>query len=61
MSLRAAASVCIVAATIADLEGSVSVRRLHLAEALIYRRVVPGSTSDGVFSAPCQAQGSKSP
>ncbi len=61
VSLRAAAGVCIVAATITDLERSVSVRRLHLAEAPIYRRVVPGPTSDGVFAAPRQAQGSKSP
>jgi magnesium chelatase family protein len=32
------------ARTIADLEGSAGVRRVHLAEALIYRRVTPGST-----------------
>jgi len=31
VSLRAAAGVCIVAATITDLEGSVMVRRLHVA------------------------------
>jgi magnesium chelatase family protein len=31
------------ARTIADLEGSGSVRRIHIAEALIYRRVSPGS------------------
>jgi magnesium chelatase family protein len=31
------------ARTIADLEGSGSVRRIHVAEALIYRRVAPGS------------------
>ena len=31
------------ARTIADLEGSASVRRVHIAEALIYRRVAPGS------------------
>ncbi|MDP3175097.1 MAG: ATP-binding protein, partial [Phenylobacterium sp.] len=30
------------ARTIADLEGEPSVRRLHIAEALIYRRVSPG-------------------
>jgi magnesium chelatase family protein len=30
------------ARTIADLEGSSSVRRVHIAEALIYRRVAPG-------------------
>lgn len=35
------------ARTIADLEGSVPVRRVHVAEALIYRRVAPG-TSVGV-------------
>jgi magnesium chelatase family protein len=32
------------ARTIADLEGSGSVRRVHVAEALIYRRVAPGSS-----------------
>ncbi len=31
------------ARTIADLEGSDAVRRVHIAEALIYRRVAPGS------------------
>ena len=31
-----------VARTLADLEGTESVRRLHVAEALSYRRVVPG-------------------
>ena len=31
------------ARTIADLEGCDSVRRVHIAEALIYRRVSPGS------------------
>ena len=31
------------ARTIADLEGSEAVRRVHVAEALIYRRVAPGS------------------
>lgn len=30
------------ARTIADLEGCDSVRRVHIAEALIYRRVSPG-------------------
>ncbi|HSV02294.1 MAG TPA: YifB family Mg chelatase-like AAA ATPase [Phenylobacterium sp.] len=32
------------ARTIADLEGAEAVRRVHVAEALIYRRVTPGST-----------------
>jgi magnesium chelatase family protein len=32
------------ARTIADLEGSGSVRRVHVAEALIYRRVAPGTS-----------------
>ena len=31
------------ARTIADLEGADTVRRVHVAEALIYRRVAPGS------------------
>ncbi|MDB5496911.1 MAG: comM protein, partial [Phenylobacterium sp.] len=31
------------ARTIADLEGCETVRRVHIAEALIYRRVAPGS------------------
>jgi magnesium chelatase family protein len=31
------------ARTIADLEGADAVRRVHVAEALIYRRVAPGS------------------
>jgi magnesium chelatase family protein len=35
------------ARTIADLEGSASVRRVHIAEALIYRRVSPGSAMNG--------------
>jgi len=30
------------ARTIADLEGADAVRRIHVAEALIYRRVAPG-------------------
>ena len=34
-------TVC-VARTIADLDGSAGVRRIHIAEALAYRRVVPG-------------------
>lgn len=33
-----------VARTIADLDGSADVRRLHIAEALSYRRVMPGRT-----------------
>jgi magnesium chelatase family protein len=33
------------ARTIADLEGSASVRRIHIAEALIYRRVAPAGSS----------------
>ena len=33
------------ARTIADLEGSDAVRRVHVAEALIYRRVAPGSVA----------------
>ena len=32
------------ARTIADLEGSDAVRRVHIAEALIYRRIAPGSS-----------------
>ena len=35
------------ARTIADLEGSDAVRRVHVAEALIYRRVAPGSAVAG--------------
>ena len=35
------------ARTIADLEGSGAVRRVHVAEALIYRRVAPGSAMAG--------------
>jgi magnesium chelatase family protein len=31
------------ARTIADLDGSGSVRRVHVAEALVYRRVAPGT------------------
>ena len=30
------------ARTIADLEGAAAIRRVHIAEALIYRRVAPG-------------------
>ncbi len=36
------------ARTIADLDGSTSLRRVHLAEALIYRRLTP-SPSSGAF------------
>ncbi|MDB5492820.1 MAG: comM protein, partial [Phenylobacterium sp.] len=39
------------ARTIADLEGSDAVRRIHVAEALIYRRVAPGSTMTATFAA----------
>jgi magnesium chelatase family protein len=35
------------ARTIADLEGSDAVRRVHVAEALIYRRVAPGAAVGG--------------
>ncbi|MDB5477501.1 MAG: comM protein, partial [Phenylobacterium sp.] len=35
------------ARTIADLEGAAGVRRVHVAEALIYRRVAPGSAMAG--------------
>ena len=31
-----------VARTLADLEGAEGVRRLHIAEALSYRRIAPG-------------------
>ena len=31
-----------VARTLADLDGSTGVRRLHIAEALSYRRIAPG-------------------
>ena len=36
------------ARTIADLEGAPAVRRVHVAEALIYRRVAPGAEGLGV-------------
>jgi magnesium chelatase family protein len=39
------------ARTIADLEGSGPVRRVHVAEALIYRRVAPGAVS-GIAASP---------
>ena len=34
-----------VARTLADLDGSETVRRLHIGEALSYRRIVPGRKS----------------
>ncbi|HEX7761414.1 MAG TPA: ATP-binding protein, partial [Caulobacteraceae bacterium] len=40
------------ARTIADLEGAASVRRVHVAEALIYRRV--GPAAEGVGEAPAR-------
>ena len=40
-----------VARTIADLEGGGPVRRVHIAEALIYRRVAPGASAGSVVSA----------
>jgi len=43
------------ARTIADLEGSAAVRRVHVAEALIYRRV--GPAAGGVSEAPARAYG----
>jgi len=36
-----------VARTLADLDGAESVRRLHVAEALSYRRIVPGRALTG--------------
>jgi magnesium chelatase family protein len=39
------------ARTIADLEGSGPVKRVHVAEALIYRRVAPGATVGAALSA----------
>jgi magnesium chelatase family protein len=39
------------ARTIADLEGSETVRRVHVAEALIYRRVAPGSVMGSALAA----------
>jgi magnesium chelatase family protein len=39
------------ARTIADLEGAEAVRRVHVAEALIYRRVAPGSAMAAVSMA----------
>jgi magnesium chelatase family protein len=39
------------ARTIADLEGSPGVRRVHVAEALIYRRVAPASALTAGFAA----------
>jgi magnesium chelatase family protein len=43
------------ARTIADLEGSDAVRRVHVAEALIYRRVAPGSALGSVTGSPLLA------
>lgn len=40
------------ARTIADLEGSAAVRRVHVAEALIYRRVAPAGSFAGAVQAP---------
>ncbi|MDZ4367597.1 MAG: ATP-binding protein [Afipia sp.] len=39
------------ARTVADLEGSGPVRRVHVAEALIYRRIAPGTSSASPASA----------
>jgi len=39
------------ARTIADLDGAEAVRRVHVAEALIYRRVAPGSAVSGALAA----------
>jgi len=38
------------ARTIADLDGSDAVRRVHIAEALIYRRVAPGSVTGSLVA-----------
>jgi magnesium chelatase family protein len=43
LSARGYHRVLRVARTLADLEGAPTVRRVHIAEALSYRRVVPGS------------------
>ena len=51
MARAASARTIRLARTIADLEGSGQVRRVHVAEALIYRRVAPG-LSNGVAPAP---------
>ncbi|WP_293676065.1 YifB family Mg chelatase-like AAA ATPase [uncultured Phenylobacterium sp.] len=40
------------ARTIADLEGTGPVRRIHVAEALIYRRIAPGSSMGGPIGSP---------
>lgn len=37
-----------VARTIADLDGAQAVKRVHVAEALVYRRLAPGIASGGV-------------
>ena len=39
------------ARTLADLDGSDAVRRLHIAEALAYRRVIPGRQSHRAVAA----------
>jgi magnesium chelatase family protein len=42
LSARGYHRVLRVARTLADLDGSASVKRIHIAEALSYRRMVPG-------------------
>jgi magnesium chelatase family protein len=43
------------ARTIADLEGAGSVRRVHVAEALVYRRIAPGASFSASSSASISA------